>query len=419
MRVLALASYDSFLNVAHLIAPYFEREGCEVEFALVQARRQKQISDRQVQRNGLASKVRWIEIESFCGSGEIAAYDIVLSCLEGLSTRRLMHHLIPLGSNRPLVISAYPGLVLRYAYDGFSMRTGSDLLWLNCEADVEAYQTMCSAFGVDGSNARVFGVGALLEPVCRLPTAGTGPVVFFEQAVIPRNQAEREFLAEQLILLAKRFPRIDFLVKPRTTGKDATLHRSGHPVEPLLKAAAKRQGGWPGNLSLTSEKASTLLAEASHCLTVCSTVAAEAIHADIPTAIIGDFGAYDDYGLHYFYESGLIRTFGELEFPFEGKPSVGWRSRYVGDPNLTVKALATEAARMARRERQSLAERPLRAEMSPELREHLVRRSSPAKVLSRAGQSRGAKRLLSQIMLSKLARRFAIPMFSYGRKKGQ
>jgi hypothetical protein len=387
MRVLALASYDSFLNTARLIAPHFEREGCEVEFALVQARRQKQISDSQVQRNGLTSKVRWIDIEAFCGSGEIAGYDIVISCLEGLSTRRLMHHLIPLGSNRPLVISAYPGLVLRHAYDGFSMRTGSDLLWLNCEADAEAYRAMCGALGIDGSNARVFGVGAILEPVNRQPIAETGPVVFFEQAVIPRYHDEREFLADQLVLLAKRFPKTDFVVKPRTTGKDATLHRASHPIMPLLKGAGGRQGGWPGNLSITSERASELLAKASHCLTVCSTVAAEAIQAGVPTAIIGDFGAHDDYGLHYFFGSGLIRTFAELEFPFEGKPSVGWRSRYVGDPNLTVVALANEAVRLARHKRQSLAERPLLAEMSLELREHLMQRNGTTNVLNRTYQS--------------------------------
>ncbi|MCZ4088854.1 hypothetical protein O3W52_01845 [Ensifer psoraleae] len=259
MRILALASYDSFLNIAGLIAPYFERAGCKVEFALVQARRHEQISESQLERHGFASKIRWIDIEAFCGSGEISGYDIVLSCLEGVSTRRLMHHLIQLGSSRPLVISAYPGLVLRYAYDGFSMRTGSDLLWLNCEADAEAYRAMCSAFGLDGSNARVFGVGALLEPVKRQPKAESGPVVFFEQAVIPRYHDEREFLAEQLVLLAKRFPGIDFAVKPRSIGGDAALHRVQYPIESLLKAAAERQGGWPGNLSLTSEKASVLL----------------------------------------------------------------------------------------------------------------------------------------------------------------
>lgn len=389
MRVLALASYDSFLNTARLIAPYFKREGCAVEFALVRARRQKQISDGQVQRNGLETRVRWIDIEAFCGSGEIATYDIVLSCLEGLSTRRLMHHLIPLGSKRPLVISAFPGLVLRYAYDSFSMRTGSDLLWLNCEADAEAYRTMCSAFGIDCSNARVFGIGALLEPVNRQPGTEMGPVVFFEQAVIPRYHDEREFLAQQLILLARRFPQADFVVKPRTTGKDATLHRSWHPIEPLLKAAAKREGSWPSNLSLTSDGASELLGRISHCLTVCSTVAAEAIHAGIPTAIIGDFGANDDYGLQYFYGSGLIQNFAQLEFPFQGKPNIEWRSRYIGDPNRTVEKLVVEAVRLGRRpERLSLADRPLRAEMSPELRAHLATRNDVQHVLQRSYQVR-------------------------------
>jgi hypothetical protein len=388
MRVLALASYDSFLNIASLIAPHFEREGCAVEFALVQARRRKQISDDQVERNGFASKIRWIDIETFCGSEEIATYDIVLSCLEGLSTRRLMHYLIPLGGKRPLVISAYPGLVLRYPYDGFSMRTGSDLLWLNCEADAEAYQAMCSAFGIDGGNARVFGVGALLEPLRRHPTADIGPIVFFEQAVIPRYHDEREFLADQLVLLAKRFPRNDFIVKPRTMGNDATLHRSWHPIEPLLKDAAKRQGGWPDNLSLTSEKASALLSKASHCLTVCSTVAVEAIHAGIPTVIIGDFGAHDDYGLHYFYGSGLIQTFAELTFPVRERPDVDWQLRYLGDPNQRVESLVTEAVVLAQLERVPLRERPLISEMSPELRAHLLRRNTVGQVLQRRYQVR-------------------------------
>ncbi|MCZ4088855.1 hypothetical protein O3W52_01850 [Ensifer psoraleae] len=72
------------------------------------------------------------------------------------------------------------------------------------------------------------------------------------------------------------------------------------------------------------------------------------MHAGVPTALIGDFGAYDDYGLHYFYGSGLIRTFAELDFPFEGMANADWRSRYVGDPNQTVEHLAEEAVRLAR-----------------------------------------------------------------------
>lgn len=399
MRVLALASYDSFLNTAGLISPYFERAGCSVELALVQARRQTQISGRQVEQYVSGTKVRWIDIESFCATGEVADYDILLSCLEGLSTRRLMHHLIQLDDRRPLVISCYPGLVLRYALDGFSMRTGCDLLWLNCQADAEAYVAMCNAFGADGGNARVFGLGALLEPVKRL-TPHSGPVVFFEQAVIPRYQAEREFLAAELVRLSKRFPEIDFVVKPRTTTQDASLHRTWHPIEPLLRVAAQSQGGWPSNLTLTSEKASVLLATASHCLTVCSTVAAEAIHAGIPTAVIGDFGAHEEYGLQYFFGSDLIRTFAELNFPFVGKPNAEWLAHFIADPNTAVDRLVSEAISLVAAPRVCLALRPQRAEMSAELRTYLMQREGIAGVLARNFKSQrrpGSSGILSLI----------------------
>ncbi|CAN7624683.1 hypothetical protein LJR010_004441 [Ensifer adhaerens] len=401
MRVLALASYDSFLNTARLISPYFERSGCTVELALVQARRQTQISGKQVEQYVSGTKVRWIDIESFCVTHEVADYDILLSCLEGLSTRRLMHHLVQLGDRRPLVISCYPGLVLRYALDGFSMRTGSDLLWLNCQADAESYAAMCSSFRVDASNARVFGLGALLEPVTR-PLLASGPVVFFEQAVIPRYHAEREFLAAELIRLAKRFPKMNFVVKPRTATKEASLHRSWHPIEPLLRAAAQLQGGWPSNLALTSEKASTLLATASHCLTVCSTVAAEAIHAGIPTAVIGDFGAHEEYGLQYFFGSGIIRTFTELQFPFVSKPDAEWQARFIADPNTVIDRLVNEAIGLAAAPRVPLMQRPQRAEMSPELRAHLMRREGTSGALARTFKSQ--RKPLRSGMLASIAK---------------
>src|SRR3546814_6383389 len=70
---------------------------------------------------------------------------------------------------------------------------------------------------------------------------------------------------------------------------------------------------------------------ASHCLTVCSTVAAEALHARIPTVLIGDFGAHDDYGMEYFYGSGLIKNFADIEFPFVLVPRQAWLERYLAD----------------------------------------------------------------------------------------
>src|SRR3546814_9840178 len=117
----------------------------------------------------------------------------------------------------------------------------------------------------------------------------------------------------QRVALARRNPSLRFAIKPRVHAGESTLHRTWHHLEPLLRQSAFATGGWPDNLEIVSQPASNLLGMASHCLTVCSTVAAEAIHARIPTVLIGDFGAHDDYGMEYFYGSGLIKNFADIE----------------------------------------------------------------------------------------------------------
>src|SRR3546814_20612655 len=94
-------------------------------------------------------------------------YDIILSCLEGVSTRRLFHCVSPLSAHRPLIISIFAGLVLRYRNDGYSVRQLSDLLWRNCQADMDAYAEMCAGFGLSPSNARLLGNASLLRNIDR------------------------------------------------------------------------------------------------------------------------------------------------------------------------------------------------------------------------------------------------------------
>ncbi|ERP88194.1 hypothetical protein Q669_07020 [Labrenzia sp. C1B10] len=344
MRVLALAGFDSFLNTVRLIAPHFEVQGASVDFALVSARKKKQISAEQIMEMGFINSIPAITIKDLCQSGAIKPYDIVLSCLEGMSTRHLFHYLEDLGNARPLVICIYPGLVLRYAYDGFSMRAPADLLWLNCKKDVEAYTAMCDAFGHVSSNARLFGNASLLERIDRKPDADeTGPIVFFEQAIIPRYYHERKFLVEQLFALAKRFPQKTFLIKARAVGSKATLHRTWHSIDSLFREVGKENDEVPRNIRLTEERAPRLLAKASHCLTISSTVAVEAINAGVPTTLISDFGAHDDYGLQYFYGSGLLRSFEQLDFEKPFHVNSKWREEFAFDPGQSINQLIAEA----------------------------------------------------------------------------
>ncbi|MEJ8476994.1 DUF6716 putative glycosyltransferase [Roseibium algae] len=386
MKVLALAGYDSFLNTVRLIAPYFEAQGADVDFALVSARNKKQISREQVTEMGFKKPISLITIKDLCRSGDIQSYDIVLSCLEGLSTRRLFHYLAELKNRRPLVISVYPGLVLRYAYDGFSMRAPADLLWLNCKRDLEAYSVMCQAFGVDASNARQFGIASLLEKIEREPGAQeNGPIVFFEQAVIPRYYDERNFMVKELCVLARRYPEREFLIKARAPGKKATLHRTWHAIERLFQELSKSKAGVPENIHLTDERAASLLSRASHCLTISSTVAAEAINAGVPTTLISDFGAHDDYGLQYFYESGLIKSFNAIDLDKIILAEKKWLEKFYFTPEYTVEKLVLEALNIRKNNSYNLAKTPVSL-YSSEFNNYLSITHSPNSIINRNHQ---------------------------------
>ncbi|QFT34376.1 hypothetical protein FIV00_28030 [Labrenzia sp. THAF82] len=350
MKMLALAGYDSFLNTARLIAPSFEKCGVEVDYALVRARKTKQISPEQVAELGVSKTIGEIDLIDFCESGAISQYDIVLACLEGLSTRRLFQFLPPFGNGRPIVISAYPGLVLRYLFDGLATRATADFLWLNCRRDMREYARMCEGYGIDPSNARLFGNGSVLDKIDREPDAiVSGPIVFFEQAVIPRHYDERRFLVEQLFELARRHHDRQILIKARVNGNKATLHRTWHAIDSLFSEVASASGNSvPPNLALTQESTRGLLAKASLCLTVSSTVSVEALYAGVPTLILNDFGAHDDYGLQYFYGSGILRSFSQIDPENVPVPVMTWLEDCTHDPSLSIAVLVAEAVEAAR-----------------------------------------------------------------------
>lgn len=343
MKVLALAGYDSFLNTARLLAPYFEKHGATVEFGLVKARSKAQITDGQVRDLSVDPLLRNVDIRRFCEEGRFRDFDIILACLEGLSSRRLFHYLARQKGKTPFVISLYPGLLLRNAFEGHAARAAADRIWLNCRRDVDAYQAMCRSFGMDGSNARLFGPASVLETIERGPDASrSGPVVFFEQAVIPRFYDERKHMVRSLFNLARRYPDRQVLIKARVAGKQATLHRTWHAIDGLMDEIAAEDGGRPENLALTGEPASQLLSRAGCCLTVTSTVAVEAIHAGVPTAILCDAGAIDDYGLQYFFGSGLLRSVEQLDLDNLPVPDPGWLQAFTHDPESVIDDLVLD-----------------------------------------------------------------------------
>jgi len=338
IRVLSIASYDSFIRSNLLVSKVFRELGASVEHALLNTR-SNQITDQQIELLGLSvDDVKKYNLDSLCEPEILAQYDVFLAALDGASFRRLFLRLESHAGPRPLIVALYPGLVLRYHFDGFSSRAPADFLWLNSKHDLSLYQSMCVALGADSSNAHILGPTALLAPVERKHRQN-GPIVFFEQAVIPRSIKERQYLAQQLILLACRYPERQFLIKPRIKQNGTTLHRTKAHIEPLLRQAASEIGTWPENLKVVFDPVERLLSISSHCLTISSTVAVEAIHAGVPTSILTDFGVHDDLGVQFFFKSDLACTFEALDFKRSNKPNQKWLALHVTDPNKTIKDL--------------------------------------------------------------------------------
>ena len=68
-------------------------------------------------------------------------------------------------------------------------------------------------------------------------------------------------------------------------------------------------------------------------LTVSSTAALESVGAGVRTALIADLDVREQLGNHIFLDSGLLRTFDQLERDDVGIPAKSWFEDYFFDTN--------------------------------------------------------------------------------------
>jgi hypothetical protein len=371
MRCLALATFDSFRDASRLVSLHFAQAGCSVDFAGVKGR-----SAREGVAAGGEDGHIWqttLDLTQFNASQVLAGYDIILASLDGTSMRQLRLCLEACHQRRPLVIAFFPGLLLRHTYDSLATRSWCDLLWLNCRRDMTAYAAMCSAFGSEPSNGRLFGITPLLRTIARTDKAKSGPIVFFEQTAIPSSRLERLFLADQLLSLAIRHPDRQIIIKPRAKPGGISLHSTQISIESAMAHAVQRRNMRIHPVAFCYDSAASLLEKASHCLTINSTVAAEAINARIPTTLISDFGSHDDYGMAYFFGSKVLRTFESMNFNMQ-VPDVNhaWVGDHIENPQNRIGPLVAEAIEMA--EKRAFKSKPLISptEISPGLSAYLA-----------------------------------------------
>ena len=129
------------------------------------------------------------------------------------------------------------------------------------------------------------------------------------------------------------------VLKPRHRLGESTYHRMRHHPERLLAGDAL-----PPNVRFDYTPIAEALPTTDLLLTMSSTACLEALDHGCRVGLILDLGVHERYGNHVFLESGLLRTFSQLERDEIGEPRPEWLAGYFFDrPASAVEVIADRA----------------------------------------------------------------------------
>ncbi|MGB1621916.1 MAG: DUF6716 putative glycosyltransferase [Synechococcus sp.] len=327
-KVAAVACFDSFGKMAMTLLGACRRQGAETTLHLLELNnralsRRQRLEIRRIDPRTRIEKHAWGDLRSLC-QGMPGEVDALILGLDGQRSRDSLLQLQQAwaqASTRPRLVSAYPGILFRFALEGMLDRSGADLLCLNSPHDLDTYARGRRALGLESSNAVVTGLPILWRTRARVEVPDKPSIVFFEQPSIPVHPLQRRFLCDQLRELAQAWPDHPVIFKPRTSSIESTLHRRHGEMASVIDQMAKEQP----NLRLSFKPATQLLSRCGCAITVSSTAALEAMAMGISTRIVGDLGVTETLGNHFFADSGAVAMFAAIrDNPFEPKHDMAW-----------------------------------------------------------------------------------------------
>ena len=327
-KVAAVACFDSFGKVAMTLLAACRREGAETTLHLLQVSnrglsRRQRLEISRTDRRTTIKKGAWGDFRSLTAA-MAGDTDVLILGLDGLRSRDALlmlskewHH----RTDRPILVSAYPGLLFRFALEGMLDRSGADLLCLNSEQDLATYRMGRQAQGLSSDNALVTGLPVLWNAHSSRKQSNPPSIVFFEQPSIPVHPLQRRYVCRQLKALAEAWPDHPVIFKPRTSSIESTLHRRHGEMAGVIEAMAETVP----NLQVSFKPATRLLRNCGCAITVSSTAALEAMAMGVSTRIVGDLGVTETLGNHFFAESGAVADFAAIRAnPFEAIHDTHW-----------------------------------------------------------------------------------------------
>ncbi|PMR73054.1 hypothetical protein C1H69_18925 [Billgrantia endophytica] len=190
--------------------------------------------------------------------------------------------------------------------NGLATRQGADIICLNSKKDLSYAKEFFSDLGLDGSVLEStnypFAAEGERKEVKTKPNTGRH-IVFTTQPHWPGKIEERLYVLGELVKAAKLYPSDKIIIKLRMPAGKKTIHPEKYHYESIFPKLRLKK---PTNLEFVYGDMAKVLESTDLHITLASTAAVESIAMKIPTAIIGDFGIVEKYGVDHFVGSGLI-----------------------------------------------------------------------------------------------------------------
>jgi hypothetical protein len=196
-------------------------------------------------------------------------------------------------------------------------------------------------------------------------------VTFVAQPSVPPTREERRYALREAVTHALAHPDRHVIVKLRGRVGEQTTHVERHHYADLLPADEI-----PDNVEIAYGQMSDVLDRTDLCVTVSSTAALEAMHRDIPTAILTDFGVRESLGNHVFLPSGALSSWPALHAGDVPKTDPDWASdNGVRDPAPYEGVQARLADLVAQRDARPALRPWFRPEIAPHYLPKLLQRN--------------------------------------------
>jgi hypothetical protein len=325
-KALFLAAFDSQLKWCGQIQNEFARRGFATQVMVPDVR--SALSAAQIRDAGFddVQKASWEELLRLAMGS-----DVVVCGLSGPATRTFCFALADRQAaaaehTQPVLISGWVGVIIEKIIAGYLDRCGSDLVAVNSGLDLALFRDAAQRLSLPDGNLLLTGLPFLSSSPSPIRSNPIRRVLFADQPTVPASRRERQFLYQQLLRYAERHPDREVLLKPRHRPGEDTFHRMRHHPEDLLLGHAT-----PANFRIDYTPISQILPCVDLLLTMSSTACLEALDVGCRVGLVLDLGIHERYGNHVFLDSGLLRTFSELESDEIGTPDPQWFSSFFFD----------------------------------------------------------------------------------------